>query len=123
MIKDITPLPNQEIIQEDVARAKIRSKIDLSDAYEQVRVCLEDMDKTMFTTISGTFVSIVMQQGDCNAPATFQHLMTAIFRDMIGKFMHVYLNDIFIYSNSTKDHEGHLKIILNRLRSNSLYLK
>jgi hypothetical protein len=33
-VKDVTPLPDQEIIHEDVARAKIRSKIDLSDAYE-----------------------------------------------------------------------------------------
>jgi hypothetical protein len=73
------PLPDQDIIYEDVAQAKIRSKIDLSDAYEQVCIHLEDMDKTAFATISGTYVSLVMQQGDCNAPATFQCLMTAIF--------------------------------------------
>jgi hypothetical protein len=35
-VKDVTPLPDQEVIREDVAWAKIRSKIDLSDAYEQV---------------------------------------------------------------------------------------
>jgi hypothetical protein len=78
-VKDVTPLPDQEIICEDVAWAKIRSKIDLSDAYKQVRVRLEDVDKTAFATISGMYVSMVMQQGDCNAPATFQRLMTAIF--------------------------------------------
>jgi hypothetical protein len=33
-IKDIIPLPDQDLIQLDVARAKIRSKIDLSDAYK-----------------------------------------------------------------------------------------
>ena len=37
--------------------------------------------------------------------------------------MHVYLDDIFVYSNSVEDHEWHLKIILDRLRDNSLYLK
>jgi hypothetical protein len=76
-----------------------------------------------FATISGTYVSLVMQQGDCNALATFQHLMTAIFRDVIGKFMHCYLDNIFVYSNSVKEHEQHLKIVLDRLRENSLYLK
>jgi hypothetical protein len=76
-----------------------------------------------FTTISGTYVSLVMQQGDCNAPATFQCLMTAIFRDVIRKFMHCYLDDIFVYSNLVEEHEQHLKIVLNRLRENSLYLK
>ncbi|KAG6871159.1 hypothetical protein C0992_011603, partial [Termitomyces sp. T32_za158] len=34
-VKDVTPLPDQEVIREDVARAKFRSKIDLTDAYEQ----------------------------------------------------------------------------------------
>ena len=63
-VKDVTPLPDQEIIHEDVAWAKIRSKTDLSDAYEQVCVWLENVDKMAFATISGTYVSMVMQQGD-----------------------------------------------------------
>ena len=37
-VKDVTPLPDREIICEDVAWAKIRSKIDLSNAYEQVHI-------------------------------------------------------------------------------------
>jgi hypothetical protein len=35
-VKDLTPLPDQEVIHEDVARGRYRSKIDLVDAYEQV---------------------------------------------------------------------------------------
>ncbi|KAG6879949.1 hypothetical protein C0995_007140, partial [Termitomyces sp. Mi166 len=34
-IKDVTPLLDQEVIREDVVKAKYRSKIDLTDAYEQ----------------------------------------------------------------------------------------
>jgi len=60
MIKDVTPLLDQEVIREDVARAKIRSKIDLTDAYEQVRVWPEDVIKNAFTMILGTYVSHVM---------------------------------------------------------------
>ncbi|KAG6859035.1 hypothetical protein C0995_012094, partial [Termitomyces sp. Mi166 len=33
-IKDVTPLPDQEVIHEDVAKARYRSKINLTDAYE-----------------------------------------------------------------------------------------
>ena len=73
-IKDVTPLPDQEIIWKDVARTPYRSKIDLSDAYEQVRVRPEDVRKTSFTMIAGTYISNIVQQGDCNAPATFQQL-------------------------------------------------
>jgi hypothetical protein len=122
-IKDVTPLPDQEVIREDVARAKFHSKIDLTDAYKQVRVRPEDVEKNAFATITGTFVSHVMWIGDCNAPATFQRLMTTIFRDAIGRSMHVYLDNIFVYSNSIEEHEEHLCLIFERLREHQLYLK
>jgi hypothetical protein len=38
-------LPDQDLIQLDIARAKIRSKIDLSDAYEQVRIVPSNMQR------------------------------------------------------------------------------
>ena len=79
VVRDVTPLPDQDQIRMEVARAKFRSKIDLSDAYEQIRMAPEDVMKTAFATVYGTFVSYVMQQGDCNAPSTFQRLMTEIF--------------------------------------------
>ena len=37
-VKDVTPFPYQDQIRMDVARANYRSKIDLSNAYEQVRI-------------------------------------------------------------------------------------
>jgi Reverse transcriptase (RNA-dependent DNA polymerase) len=63
-----------------------------------------------------------MQMGDCNAPSTFQRLMTAIFRDCIGRFVHVYMDDIFIFSCSIEEHERHLGIVFDRLRKNHLFL-
>jgi IS5 family transposase len=112
-IKDVTPLPDQDAIREDVARAKYRSKINLADTYKQVRVEPNDMQKTVFSTIMGTYISNVVQQGDCNAPATFQRLMTAIFRDVIGRSHHAFIDDIFIYSDSLEDHERHLRIVFS----------
>ncbi|KAG6860809.1 hypothetical protein C0995_007389 [Termitomyces sp. Mi166 len=54
-IKDVTPLPDQEVIREDVAKARYRSKIDLTDAYEQVCIHVEDIPKTVFASLMGTF--------------------------------------------------------------------
>jgi hypothetical protein len=122
-VKDVTPFPDQDQIRLDVAGAKVRSKIDFSDAYEQVRVAPEDVYKTAFATIFGTFLSYVMQIGDCNAPATFQRIMTAIFRDYIGIFLHVYLDDLFVFSNSIDEHEEHLKLVFARIREHQFYLK
>jgi len=63
-----------------------------------------------------------MQQGDCNAPSTFQRLMTAVFREYIARFVHVYLDDIFIYSSTIEEHEHHLAMVFKQLRNAQLYL-
>ena len=112
-IKDLTPFPDQDMIRNDVARAPFRSKLDMSDAYEQVRVDPNDVKNTAFCTVIGTFLSHVVQQGDCNAPATFQRLMTRIFRNFIGKFIYVYLDDIFIFSYTIEEHENHLRQVFS----------
>ena len=94
----------------------------MSEAYEQIRVCDEDVPKMAFATIFGTFVSWVMQQGDCNAPSTFQRLMTSVFHDFIARFVHVYLDNIFLYSSIIEEHEKHLAQVLEKLWEAQLYL-
>ena len=122
-VKDVTPFPDQDQIRMDVARAKYRSKIDLSNAYEQIRIEPEDVHKTGFASVFGTHESNVMQQGDCNAPGTFQRLMTVIFRDAIGIRVHVYLDDLFVFSYTLEDHERDLEYVFQKLRENQLYLE
>jgi hypothetical protein len=121
MVKDLTPFPDQDMIRNDVARAPFRTKLDMSDAYEQVRVEPDDVKNTAFSTIVGTFLSHVVQQGDCNAPATFQRLMTRIFRRFIGKFVYVYLDDIFIFSYTIEEHERSSKDCIRYLTRAAAY--
>jgi hypothetical protein len=67
-VADIMPMPDQEMIRSDLARARFCSKIDLSDAYEQIRIRPEHESHTVFATIYGNMISRVMQQGDKNCP-------------------------------------------------------
>ena len=53
----MTPFPEQDTIRHDVARAKFRSKLDTTEVYEQTRIKPEDVRKTIFSTIFGTFQS------------------------------------------------------------------
>ena len=110
--KDVTPFPDQDAICHDTVPAKFRSKLDMTEAYEQTHIRPEDVGKTTFSTIFGTFQSQGMQMGDCNAPSTFQQLMTAIFQDFLRRFIHVYLDDIFIYSQSIREHIEHIMKVL-----------
>jgi hypothetical protein len=76
---DSTPLPNQDMIHEAVASHPIISIIDIFDAYEQMCIIPEDVPKTLFSLPLGTYVSNVLQQGDCNRPSSWQRLMTYVF--------------------------------------------
>ena len=60
--------------------------------------------------------------GDCNAPSTFQWLMTAIFREFLRRFVQVYLDDIFIYSQSIREHIEHIMKVLQQLKESQFYL-
>ena len=55
--KDVTPFPEQEAIRHNVAHAQFKSKLDMTEAYEQMRIKPEDVQKTTFSTIFGTFQS------------------------------------------------------------------
>ena len=81
--KDVSPFLDQGMIHHDMVHAPYRSKLDMSEVYEQIHVKPVDIPKMAFATIFGTFMSLVMQQGDCNAPSTFQRLMTMVFREYI----------------------------------------
>ena len=121
-IIDSTPLPNQDLIREAVASHKYVSVIDMSDAYEQMRVVPEDVGKTLFSEPLGTFVSNTLQQGDCNGPSSWQRLMTHVFREQIGVTVWVYIDDIYVFTNTIQEHEVALAYVLKCLKDNKLYI-
>ncbi|GMF07507.1 unnamed protein product [[Candida] boidinii] len=107
-IKNKFPLPYIEDILDRVSRAKIFSKLDLMSGYHQVQIDEKDRYKTAFSTPHGHYEWVVMPFGLTNAPATFQYLMNNVLGNFINKFVTVYLDDILIYSDTTKEHEDHI---------------
>jgi hypothetical protein len=97
-------------------------KCDISNTYELIQVEPEDIWKMAFTTIARMFVSNVMQQGDCNAPSTFQQFITLLFRDFIGKFVYAYLDNIFIFSESIEEHQEHIRLVIDQLCKSKMVL-
>ena len=121
-IIDSTPLPNQDLIRESVATHKYVSVIDMTDAYEQMRVVPEDVPKTLFSSPLGTYVSTVLQQGDCNGPSSWQRLMTHVFRDRIGVEVWAYIDDVYVFTDTVVDHEDALEYTLQCLILERLYI-
>nr|GFA89357.1 putative reverse transcriptase domain-containing protein [Tanacetum cinerariifolium] len=64
-----------------------------------------------------------MPFGLTNAPAIFMDLMNRVCKPYMDKFLIVFINDILIYSKDEKEHEEHLKAILELLKKDELYAK
>ena len=121
-VKMSSPLPDIDSVLRRVAGARYRSLLDLKNAYEQIRIVPEHVDRSAVTTPDGNMVSLVVQMGDCNAPATYQALMNHIFSPYIGRILDVYLDDIIVYSNTFGEHMEHVKLVIDILRREKLYL-
>ncbi len=64
-----------------------------------------------------------MPFGLTDAPAAFQALINDVLRDMLNRFVFVYLDDILIFSKSVEEHVLHVRTVLRGLLENKLYVK
>jgi hypothetical protein len=65
----------------------------------------------------------VISFGLTNAPAYVMYLMNKVFMQYMDKFVVAFINDILIFSKTEEEHEKHLRLVLEKLRSNKLYAK
>ncbi|RDX88902.1 Retrovirus-related Pol polyprotein from transposon opus, partial [Mucuna pruriens] len=68
--------------------------MDAYSGYNQIRMHPADEEKTAFITEAGAFCYKVMPFGLKNAGATYQRLMDKVFKEIIGKDMEVYVDDM-----------------------------
>ena len=122
-IKNKYPLPRIDVLFDQLAGAKVFSKIDLRSGYHQIKIRPSDIPKIAFSTRYGLYEYLVMSFGLTNAPAYFMYLMNSVFMSELDKFVVVFIDDILIYSKNKEEHAEHLRIVLQRLRDHKLYAK
>jgi hypothetical protein len=122
-IRNKYPLPQIEDLFDQMKGASVFSKIDLRSGYHQLKIWESDIPKTTFRTQYGLYEYTVMSFGLTNAPGYFMYLMNKVFMEYLDKFVVVFIDDILIFSKTEEEHEKHLRLVLEKLRSNQLYAK
>ena len=97
------------------------SKLDLSQAYQQLVLDDESKQYTVINTHRGLFRYNRLPFGIASAPGIFQHTMEGLLGGLPHVF--VYLDDILVTGTSEEEHLKNLELVLQRLHSAGLHLK
>nr|GFA30129.1 putative reverse transcriptase domain-containing protein [Tanacetum cinerariifolium] len=122
-IKNRYPLLMIDDLFDQLQGSSVYSKIDLQSGYHQLRFREKDILITIFRTCYGHYEFQVMPFGLTNAPAVFMDLMDWVCSPFLNKFVIVFIDDILIYSKNKEEHQEHLRIILELLQKEKLYVK
>jgi hypothetical protein len=98
-------------------------KIDLRFSYHQIKIRAEEIPKITFSMRYMLYEYLVMSFVLTNMLVHFMYRMNSVFMPELDKFVMIFIDDILIYSNSTEEHEEHLRVVLQRLRDHQFYAK
>ncbi|KAG3015982.1 hypothetical protein PC121_g3814 [Phytophthora cactorum] len=122
-----TPIPRKDVLLNNMAGCELYSALDLVDGYYQILMRESDIPLTAVSTPNGMLWEwLVMPQGLYNAPATFNRLVTQLFRPLRA-YAQTYFDDIFVHSRAEDGktamevHLGHLRRVLKVMRAHKIY--
>ncbi|GJU42715.1 reverse transcriptase domain-containing protein [Tanacetum coccineum] len=120
--KDYFPLPFMDQMLERLAGNKYFCFLDGFSRYFQIPIDPMDQEKTTFTCPFETYAYRRMPFGLCNAPATFQRCMLAIFHDMIEESVEVFMDDFSVFGDSFDKCLNNLDKMLQRCKDAHLVI-
>ncbi|GJY03579.1 reverse transcriptase domain-containing protein [Tanacetum coccineum] len=120
--KDHFPLPFMDQMLERLVGNKYFCFLDDFSEYFQIPIDPIDQEKTTFTCPFGTYAYRRMPCGLCNAPATFERCMLAIFHDMIEESVEVFMDDVSVFGSSFDHCLNNIDKMLQRCKDAHLVL-
>lgn len=96
--KDSFPLAHIDQLIDATAGNELLSFLDAYSGYSQILMEEEDQEKTTFITHQETYCYTVMPFGLKKVGATYQRLVTKMFKDHLGRTMEVYIDDMLVKS-------------------------
>ena len=113
--KDFTPLPRIDDMLDQLIESQLFTKIDLKDAFNQLRIKEGDEWKTAFKTRYETFKYLVMPFGLTNAPATFQKYVNWVLKEKLDQEGVAYVDNILVTGHNQVTHREKVQNILMKI--------
>ena len=117
-------MKDQYELMEKAAGHKFISTMDLTSGYHQIPMADKCKEMTAFSIpgpAGGQYQFKVMPFGLKGAPATFQQFVDDVFREHLGEFAVIYIDDLAIYSDTEDQHLEHLEKIFKIMDDNDIY--
>ncbi|XP_064475325.1 uncharacterized protein LOC135389189 [Ornithodoros turicata] len=115
------PLPTIDQLLSTLRGGTFFSRVDLTQAYQQLRVDDATAEALTITTLKGLFKVKRLPFGVSVSPLVFQQFMDQLLMGLDGVV--VYLDDILISAATMEEHSGRLTAVLQRLRQAGLKAK
>ena len=115
------PIPLPDDLMRKLGGGYYFTKIDLADAYNQVKLSPESQRRLALSTHRGVLLQTRLPFGISSAPGYFQEIMDRLTCDLKG--VAVYLDDILVSGANAKEHLENLQALLQRLQEKGLRCK
>ncbi|KAL4386793.1 hypothetical protein GQ457_09G017280 [Hibiscus cannabinus] len=119
--KDHFPLPFIDQMLGRLAGKQFYCFLNGYSGYNHIAIAPEDQSKTTITCPYGTFALRWTPFGLCNAPATFQRCMTAIFSDL-NECLEIFMDDLSTFGEDFDNYLSNLEKVLIRFKETNLVL-
>ncbi|XP_028089530.1 uncharacterized protein LOC114289895 [Camellia sinensis] len=116
------PPPRVDQLVDSTAGHEHMSFLDAYSGYQKIPLFGPDQEKTSFITLRGTYCYKVMSFSLKNVRATYQRMITRMFKDQLGKIMEAYIDDMVVKSKLAINHLADLREVFDILKNHQLRL-
>ena len=107
--KDPFPIPKIDQLVDAIVKHQRMSLLEAFQGYNQIALAPEDQEKTSFITPEGNYHYTVMPFGLKNARATYQRMVTRMFKEQISETVEGYIDDMVVKSRRNEEHVPNLQ--------------
>lgn len=116
--RDCFPLPSiNQLVYATTGVNLISSFMDAYSGYYQIKMHLEDEEKPSFIIEDGCFFYRRMSFELKNNDATYEHILSRMFKRLLGREMEVYMDEMITKSRKSEEHIGDLEETFGIMRS------